>query len=120
MSAWLHSLFGPPAIECQTDCAGTTEADLARALAWARLADTEPVLDEDIPDGRVTAPPPAPPASPADLDVREAHRLLGGPARCLSLPNEERELTRHQAAETLALYLGWAEAAYCPTSSAKR
>lgn len=123
MAEWLNALVGGFALPAET-ADPVTEAYLARVIAWDRLRDLHAAqagwLDEAVPDGSFSTPAAEPPEHPDELDLREAHIILGGPGRCLTLPDEERLLTRAEAADTIALLLGWTQATYCPTNSSNR
>ncbi|HEX2155274.1 MAG TPA: M23 family metallopeptidase, partial [Acidimicrobiia bacterium] len=124
ITSWLEALTGP--IEPPTGGSDqVTEGDIARLIAWNRLkamyAEQDAWLGEGISDGSLSAPVPEPPADPRDLAPELAYAILGGPSRCLPIPDDGRHLTREEAAEKIALYLGWSPGpSYCATNSANR
>lgn len=124
LDRWMAAFGSAQDVDCDGECPGVTEADIARRVAWQRLHDGYQTradgLDSEAPDAGGEATTPEPPASPDDLTVEEAHRVLGGVRRCLAMPNEDRYLTSAEAAETFMLYLGWTGNDYCPTSSVNR
>lgn len=112
--------------ECDTDCdePALTEAEIARALAWGRLRTGYDKrmgwMELGIPDAAWSTPPMAPPERPYQLSLERTHEILGGPSRCLTIPDPDRELSRADAADLVLLYLGWSEQPQCPTSVANR
>lgn len=124
LDRWMAAFGAAWESACESECPAVTEADIARRLAWQRLNDaygsSGAWLADGVPDSSWETPPPEPPATPDDLSVQDAHRVLGGARRCLAMPNEDRFLTSVEAAETFLLYLGWTGIDYCPTNSANR
>jgi hypothetical protein len=136
LATWLEVLAGlEPELEaesvddhsaaCDTaECAGITELDVARYLVWVRMRQAHerwaPWLRRDIPDLAWTTPPPEPPDEPGSLSLGTTYQALGGSTRCLPRFDDESALSRHQAAATLLLYLGWDSVDNCPTNAANR
>ncbi|MFP3915936.1 MAG: M23 family metallopeptidase [Actinomycetota bacterium] len=118
---WLAALAGSPPTSCGEDCGPVTRADILQRIAWDRLRqlydDNAARLEGQIPDDAWSAPPPS---DPQGLDLSQAYLVVGGHVRCLPLPDGDKPLTRRQAAQAVALYLGWADTPYCPTNAANR